>query len=120
MELNGIRRPSLTGGASGLRRVRRREALAAQGARVAVVDLNARLAAEADGRRASGGVAVDLRRRARCRRRRGRHRAARTKAHGPACVLVNCAGVGAAEARRRPRRPAGARRPIEQGHHAST
>jgi NAD(P)-dependent dehydrogenase (short-subunit alcohol dehydrogenase family) len=82
----------VTGGASGLGAATARR-LAAQGAKVAVCDLNAKLAesvaAEIKGTAilcdvsdaASAEVAV----------------AQATKAHGPARVLVNCAGIGVAK-----------------------
>jgi NAD(P)-dependent dehydrogenase (short-subunit alcohol dehydrogenase family) len=82
----------VTGGASGLGAATARR-LAAQGAKVAVLDLNAKLAEEfakeiggtavicdvADA--ASGEAAI----------------VAAAKAHGPARVLVNCAGIGVAK-----------------------
>src|SRR3954468_1389238 len=82
----------VTGGASGLGAATARK-LAAQGAKVTVCDLNLKLAEElakeiggvavacdvADG--ASGEAAV----------------IAASKAHGPARVLVNCAGIGVAK-----------------------
>jgi NAD(P)-dependent dehydrogenase (short-subunit alcohol dehydrogenase family) len=82
----------VTGGASGLGAATARK-LAAQGAKVAVLDLNAKLAEEfakeiggtavicdvADA--ASGEAAI----------------VAAAKAHGPARVLVNCAGIGVAK-----------------------
>jgi NAD(P)-dependent dehydrogenase (short-subunit alcohol dehydrogenase family) len=82
----------VTGGASGLGAATARK-LAAQGARVAVCDLNAKLAetvaAEIKGiplvcdvsDSASAEAAI----------------AAATKAHGPARILVNCAGIGVAK-----------------------
>lgn len=81
----------VTGGASGLGAATARK-LAGQGARVAVLDLNLKLAEEVAAEiggiaiscdvsdAASGEAAV----------------AAAAKAHGPARVLVNCAGIGAA------------------------
>jgi Short-chain dehydrogenase involved in D-alanine esterification of lipoteichoic acid and wall teichoic acid (D-alanine transfer protein) len=73
----------VTGGASGLGAATARR-LAAQGARVAVCDLNAKLAESVAAE--IGGVAVvcDV-------------ADAGSKAHGPARVLVNCAGIGAAK-----------------------
>jgi NAD(P)-dependent dehydrogenase (short-subunit alcohol dehydrogenase family) len=82
----------VTGGASGLGAATARK-LAAQGARVAVFDLNAKLAEEiaaeikgtavvcdvADAAAAEAGIAQA------------------NKAHGPARVLVNCAGIGVAK-----------------------
>src|SRR5579859_1250444 len=74
----------VTGGASGLGAATARR-LAGQGARVAVCDLNAKLAETVAGE--IGGVAVicDV------------ADAASAKAHGPARVLVNCAGIGVAK-----------------------
>lgn len=80
----------VTGGGSGLGRATA-EALAAKGAKVAVVDLNAKAAEEVA--KAIGGIATpaDVADDASAR-------AAITKAeaaHGAARVLVNCAGIGA-------------------------
>ena len=82
----------VTGGGSGLGRATA-EAFAAKGARVAVFDLNPAAAAEAA--RVVGGLALigDVADEASAS-------AALTKAsaaHGPARVLVNCAGIGVAK-----------------------
>jgi NAD(P)-dependent dehydrogenase (short-subunit alcohol dehydrogenase family) len=82
----------VTGGASGLGAATARR-LAAQGAKVAVLDLNAKLAEEFA--KEIGGVAVvcDVADAA-----SGEAAiVAATKAHGPARVLVNCAGIGVAK-----------------------
>jgi len=82
----------VTGGASGLGAATARR-LAAQGAKVAVLDLNARLAEEFA--KEIGGVAVvcDVADAA-----SGEAAiVAAAKAHGPARVLVNCAGIGVAK-----------------------
>jgi NAD(P)-dependent dehydrogenase (short-subunit alcohol dehydrogenase family) len=82
----------VTGGASGLGAATARR-LAAQGAKVAVLDLNAKLAEEFA--REIGGVAVicDVADAA-----SGEAAiVAAAKAHGPARVLVNCAGIGVAK-----------------------
>ena len=81
----------VTGGASGLGAATARR-LAAQGARVAVCDLNAKLAERVAAE--IGGVAVvcDV-------ADAGSAEAAivtASRAHGPARVLVNCAGIGVA------------------------
>jgi len=77
----------VTGGASGLGAATARR-LAAAGARVAVCDLNAKLAETVAAE--IGGVAVvcDVSDAA---------SAEAAKAHGPARVLVNCAGIGVAK-----------------------
>src|SRR6266705_3027414 len=82
----------VTGGASGLGAATARR-LAAQGARVAVCDLNAKLAESVAAE--IGGIAVvcDV-------ADAGSAEAAivtASKAHGPARVLVNCAGIGVAK-----------------------
>src|SRR5258705_9052018 len=82
----------VTGGASGLGAATARR-LAAQGARVAVCDLNATLAESVAAE--IGGVAVvcDV-------ADAGSAEAAivtASKAHGPARILVNCAGIGGAK-----------------------
>lgn len=88
MELEG-RAAIVTGGASGLGGAIA-EALAAAGARVAVVDLN-REAAEAMAARIGGlALACDVA----DAEAAERAVAAAEAAHGPARVLVNCAGVG--------------------------
>src|ERR1043165_2512115 len=82
----------VTGGASGLGAATARK-LAAQGAKVAVCDLNTKLAEELA--KEIGGVAVtcDVADAA-----SGEAAViAAAKAHGPARVLVNCAGIGVAK-----------------------
>src|ERR1700738_4756012 len=82
----------VTGGASGLGAATARK-LAAQGARVAVCDLNAKLAesvaAEIDGVAIVCDVADAASAEAAI--------AAASKAHSPARVLVNCGGIGVAK-----------------------
>ena len=82
----------VTGGASGLGAATARR-LAAQGARVAVCDLNTKLAetvaAEIKGVAVTCNVADAASAEAAV--------AAAEKAHGPARVLVNCAGIGVAK-----------------------
>ena len=82
----------VTGGASGLGAATARR-LAAQGAKVAVCDLNAKLAETVAAE--IGGVAVT------CNVSDAASAeaavAAAAKAHGPARVLVNCAGIGVAK-----------------------
>src|SRR5258708_17149140 len=82
----------VTGGASGLGAATARQ-LAAQGAKVAVCDLNAKLAETVAAE--IGGVAVvaDVSDAASAEAAV----AAASKAHGPARVLVNCAGIGVAK-----------------------
>ena len=82
----------VTGGASGLGAATARR-LAAQGAKVAVCDLNAKLAESVAAE--IGGVAVvcDVADAASAEAAI----AAASKAHGPARVLVNCAGIGVAK-----------------------
>src|ERR1700761_2539332 len=82
----------VTGGASGLGAATARR-LAAQGAKVAVCDLNAKLAETVAAE--IGGVAVmcDVSDAASAEAAV----VAATKAHGPARVLVNCAGIGVAK-----------------------
>lgn len=82
----------VTGGASGLGAATARR-LAAAGARVAVLDLNLKLAEAVAAE--IGGVAIA------CDVSDAAHGeaaiAAAAKAHGPARVLVNCAGIGVAK-----------------------
>ena len=82
----------VTGGASGLGAATAR-ALAAKGAKVAVCDLNTKLAesvaAEIKGVAITGDVSDSASAEAAV--------AAAAKAHGPARVLVNCAGIGVAK-----------------------
>src|SRR6202044_460695 len=82
----------VTGGASGLGAATARQ-LAAQGAKVAVCDLNAKLAETVAAE--IGGVAVvcDVSDASSAEAAI----AAASKAHGPARVLVNCAGIGVAK-----------------------
>jgi NAD(P)-dependent dehydrogenase (short-subunit alcohol dehydrogenase family) len=82
----------VTGGASGLGAATARR-LASQGAKVAVCDVNARLAESVAAEIAGLAVACDV-------ADAGSAEAAiaaAAKAHGPARVLVNCAGIGAAK-----------------------
>src|SRR5215813_3859031 len=91
MQLTGIS-AIVTGGASGLGAATAR-ALAAKGAKVAVCDLNTKLAesvaAEINGVAVTCDVADSASAEAAV--------AAAAKAHGPARVLVNCAGIGVAK-----------------------
>lgn len=82
----------VTGGASGLGAATARR-LAAQGARVALFDLNTKLAETVAAE--IGGIAVpcDVADSASAEAAIG----AAEKAHGPARVLVNCAGIGVAK-----------------------
>src|ERR1700726_1289739 len=82
----------VTGGASGLGAATARR-LASEGARVAVCDLNAKLAQSVAAE--IGGVAVtcDVSDAASAEAAI----AAAAKAHGPARVLINCAGIGVAK-----------------------
>src|SRR6201991_2388965 len=82
----------VTGGASGLGAATARQ-LAAQGAKVAICDLNAKLAQTVAAE--IGGVAVvcDVSDAASAEAAV----VAASKAHGPARVLVNCAGIGVAK-----------------------
>src|ERR1700686_5371587 len=82
----------VTGGASGLGAATARR-LAAQGARVAVCDLNAKLAESVAAEIKGVAVVCDV-------SDAGSAEAAivsASKAHGPARVLVNCAGIGVAK-----------------------
>src|SRR5437763_13062373 len=82
----------VTGGASGLGAATARR-LAAEGAKVAICDVNAKLAetvaAEVKGVAVTCDVADPASAEAAI--------ATASKAHGPARVLVNCAGIGAAK-----------------------
>jgi NAD(P)-dependent dehydrogenase (short-subunit alcohol dehydrogenase family) len=78
----------VTGGASGLGAATARK-LAGLGAKVAVCDLNIKLAEELA--KEIGGVAVA------CDVADAASGIAASKAHGPARVLVNCAGIGVAK-----------------------
>jgi NAD(P)-dependent dehydrogenase (short-subunit alcohol dehydrogenase family) len=82
----------VTGGGSGLGRATA-EALAAKGARVAVIDLNPAVAEEAA--KAVGGLALvcDVADEASASAAVAKAAAA----HGPARILVNCAGIGVAK-----------------------
>ena len=88
MNLSGVA-AIVTGGGSGLGRATA-QALAAKGARVAVFDLNPAAAEEAA--KAVGGLAVtgDVADEASA----GAAIAKAAAAHGPARILVNCAGIG--------------------------
>ncbi len=88
MKLDGVA-AIVTGGGSGLGRATA-EALAARGAKVAVFDLNSKAAEEAA--KAIGGLALagDVADEASA----GAAVAKAAAAHGPARVLVNCAGIG--------------------------
>jgi NAD(P)-dependent dehydrogenase (short-subunit alcohol dehydrogenase family) len=81
----------VTGGASGLGAATARK-LAAQGAKVAVFDLNAKLAEEVAAEIKGTAVVCDV---ADAAAEAAILQAA--KAHGPARVLVNCAGIGVAK-----------------------
>ncbi len=91
MKLTGVA-AIVTGGGSGLGRATA-EALAAKGAKVTVFDLNP--AAAEDAAKAIGGLAVvgDVADEASA----GAAIAKAAAGHGPARVLVNCAGVGVAK-----------------------
>jgi NAD(P)-dependent dehydrogenase (short-subunit alcohol dehydrogenase family) len=82
----------VTGGASGLGAATAR-GLASQGAKVAVCDINARLAETIASEIGGVAVACDVADAASAEAAI----AAAAKAHGPARVLVNCAGIGAAK-----------------------
>ena len=81
----------VTGGASGLGAATARR-LAAHGAKVAVCDLNAKLAESVAAEIRGVAVVCDVSDAASAEAAV----AAASKAHGPARVLVNCAGIGAA------------------------
>jgi NAD(P)-dependent dehydrogenase (short-subunit alcohol dehydrogenase family) len=91
MKLTGVA-AIVTGGGSGLGRATA-EALAAKGARVAIFDLNSKAAEEAakavNGLALTGDVADEA--------SAGAAVAKAAAAHGPARVLVNCAGIGVAK-----------------------
>jgi NAD(P)-dependent dehydrogenase (short-subunit alcohol dehydrogenase family) len=91
MKLSGVA-AIVTGGGSGLGRATA-EALAAKGARVAIFDLNPAAAEEAA--KALSGLALvgDVAEEASA----GAAIAKAAAAHGPARVLVNCAGIGVAK-----------------------
>src|SRR3974390_3282444 len=82
----------VTGGASGLGAATARK-LAAQGAKVAVFDLNAKLAESVAAEIKGIPVACDVSDSAAAEAAM----AQAAKAHGPARVLVNCAGIGVAK-----------------------
>jgi NAD(P)-dependent dehydrogenase (short-subunit alcohol dehydrogenase family) len=82
----------VTGGASGLGAATARK-LAAQGARVAVCDLNTKLAESVAAEIKGVAVACDVADAASAEAAI----VAAAKAHGPARVLVNCAGIGVAK-----------------------
>src|SRR3954449_6257160 len=82
----------VTGGASGLGAATARR-LAAQGAKVAICDLNAKLAESVAAELKGVAVACDVSDAASAEAAV----AAATKAHGAARVLVNCAGIGVAK-----------------------
>ncbi len=82
----------VTGGASGLGAATARK-LAAQGAKVAVCDLNAKLAESVASEIKGVAVACDVSDAASAEAAI----AEAAKAHGPARVLVNCAGIGVAK-----------------------
>src|SRR5258706_1115614 len=82
----------VTGGASGLGAATARR-LAAQGARVAVCDLNARLAESVAAEIKGVAVVCDVSDATFAEAAI----ASASRAHGPARVLVNCAGIGVAK-----------------------
>jgi NAD(P)-dependent dehydrogenase (short-subunit alcohol dehydrogenase family) len=82
----------VTGGASGLGAATARK-LAAQGAKVAVCDLNAKLAESVAAEIKGVAVTCDVSDAASAEAAIS----AAAKAHGPARVLVNCAGIGVAK-----------------------
>src|ERR1700750_1887630 len=91
MQLNG-QAAIVTGGASGLGAATARK-LAAQGAKVAVCDLNAKLAESVAAELKGVAIACDVADAAPAEAAI----AQAAKAHGPARVLVNCAGIGVAK-----------------------
>src|SRR6476469_574420 len=82
----------VTGGASGLGAATARR-LAAHGAKVAICDLNAKLAESVAAEIGGVAVACDVADAASAEAAI----AAAAKAHGPARILVNCAGIGVAK-----------------------
>src|SRR5882762_10208723 len=82
----------VTGGASGLGAATAR-ALASKGARVAVCDLNAKLAETVAAELKGVAVVADVSDAASAEAAV----AQAAKAHGPARILVNCAGIGVAK-----------------------
>jgi len=82
----------VTGGASGLGAATAR-ALAAQGAKVAVCDLNAKLAGQVAAEIKGTAVVADVSDAASAEAAVVQA----AKAHGPARILVNCAGIGVAK-----------------------
>src|SRR5580704_93327 len=82
----------VTGGASGLGAATARK-LASLGARVAVCDLNAKLAESVAAEIKGVAVVCDVSDAASAEAAV----AAASKAHGPARVLINCAGIGVAK-----------------------
>jgi NAD(P)-dependent dehydrogenase (short-subunit alcohol dehydrogenase family) len=82
----------VTGGASGLGAATARR-LAAQGAKVAVCDLNAKLAESVAAEIKGTAIACDVTDAASAEAAI----VAAAKAHGPARVLINCAGIGVAK-----------------------
>src|ERR1700722_6839003 len=82
----------VTGGASGLGAATARR-LAAQGAKVAVCDLNAKLAESVAAEIKGTAIVCDVSDAASAEAAGGQA----SKAHGPARGLVNCAGVGVAK-----------------------
>src|SRR6201988_4821334 len=91
MQLTGIS-AIVTGGASGLGAATAR-ALAAKGAKVAVCDLNTKLAESVAAEIKGVAVTCDVADAASAEAAI----AAAAKAHGPARILVNCAGIGVAK-----------------------
>jgi NAD(P)-dependent dehydrogenase (short-subunit alcohol dehydrogenase family) len=91
MEIDG-RAAVVTGGASGLG-LATAEMLVSAGAKVAILDIDAARAAETAGRIAALGLQCDVGDAA-----AAEHALARARdAHGPAAILVNCAGIAAAK-----------------------
>src|SRR6201985_630369 len=82
----------VTGGASGLGAATARR-LAAQGAKVAVCDLNAKLAETVAAEIGGGAVICDVSDSASAEAAV----AAAANVHGPARILINCAGIGVAK-----------------------